>query len=229
MILHNALGDRQAETRAVGATGEERFKNSRPDGLRDTRAGVSEINLGHGVVGAGGLRAGHRELAALGHRMERIESEVEYDLLQLALVSVHPQRARGGGVVQLDARLGQLGAQQDEGVVEDFGQRPVRMQCTRCPGEGEHAGNDAFELFDFFRDDLQVAPPRVIGREIDAQGAVQELDDSERIPDLVGDLGGQQTESNEGFVFAPHLLGLEDPGVEPGILERHRREAGEGG
>ena len=229
VVLHDAAGDGQAEAGAVGAAGKEGLEDARADRLRDAAAGVRQVELHDAAEGRGLLGAGHGEGAAMRHGVEGIEREVEDDLLQLALVALDQHRARRRRVVQLDAGLRELGAQQHERVVEDLGQRPAGMQRGRRAAEGEHAGDDALELLDLLGDDLQVAAARVVPGEVHAEGAVQELDDEEGIADLVGDLGGEQAEGGEGLVLAQHLLGLEHAGVEPGVLQGDGREAAEGG
>ena len=102
------------------------------------------------------------------------------------------------------------------------------MQGRRGAGEGKHAGDDLLELLDFLGDDLQVAAARVVCGEVGAERAVEEFDDGERIPDLVGDLGGEQAEGGEGLVFTQHLLRVENAGVESGVLQGDGGETGEG-
>jgi hypothetical protein len=65
--------------------------------------------------------------------------------------------------------------------------------------------------------------------EIDPEAAVEEFKDRERVADFVGDLGGEEAEGGEPFVFAEGIFALENAGVEAGILQSDGAERGEGG
>ena len=58
---------------------------------------------------------------------------------------------------------------------------------------------------------------------------MEELEDGEGITDLVRDLGGEEAEGGEAFVFSEHIFAFEDTGVEPRVLQGDGAEAGEGG
>ena len=65
--------------------------------------------------------------------------------------------------------------------------------------------------------------------EIGATGSVKKLDDEQRIPDFVGDFGGQHAEGGEGFIFSQRFLGLKNAGIKPGVLQGDRGKTRERG
>ena len=58
---------------------------------------------------------------------------------------------------------------------------------------------------------------------------MEELEDGEGITDLVRNLGGEEAEGGEAFVFPEHIFAFENTGVEPRVLQGDGTEAGEGG
>ena len=57
---------------------------------------------------------------------------------------------------------------------------------------------------------------------------MEELEDGQRVPDLMGDLRGEQPECRQALVLAEGLLAHEDARVEAGILQGYRAKARKG-
>src|SRR5207244_12637569 len=89
VTLHDTLRDPEPKARALpGLRREERLEDLRQDVVGDALAGVAHLDL-HGVapeelrLGAGTTLRRHRDGAALGHRVSRIQQYVEQHLLEL--------------------------------------------------------------------------------------------------------------------------------------------------
>ena len=170
-----------------------------------------------------------RKRAAARHGLRGVEDDVEQDLLELTLVRVDERRAGRRVAADLDVGLGELEAHEQQGVADDVGQRPARVEAGGRLAELEDAGDDGLELVEFLADDAQVGAARIIGREVQAEAAVEQLEHGQGIADLVGDLGGEQAEGRELLALAEGLLAAEDAGVQPGVLQGDGAKAGEGG
>jgi hypothetical protein len=83
-------------------------------------------------------------------------------------------------------------------------------------------------LVELFTDDAHVGLARIVGREIDPETTVEKFEDREWVADFVGDLGGEEAQGREAFVFAEGIFALENAGVEAGILQGDSAERGEG-
>ena len=112
---------------------------------------------------------------------------------------------------------------------DDVGERPARVQARRRFRETEHARDDRFELVEFFADHAHVGAARIALRKIDAEATVEQFQNGERVANFMRDLGGEQAEGGEAFVFAEHVLALEHARVEAGVFERDGAEARERG
>lgn len=229
MALHDALGDAESETGAAGATGKEGVEDTRREVGGDAVAGIDDVDRGERSGAAKLFAENDRKFAVRGHGFGGVEDEVEKNLLELTLVGVDHEGGFGWFVAEAQVRLGELGADEDERVADDVGERPARMKGGGRFGEVENAKDDGFELVDFFVDDAEVGAARVVFGEVETQTAVEQFDDGERIADLVSDLGSEEAERGELFVFAEGFLALENAGVEPGVLEGDGAEAGERG
>lgn len=229
MAEQNAFRDGEAEAGAVGAAGEKGIKDFFTQRFGHAATCIRNVDMGE-TGGAVLLDlAANRNLAAVRHRLGGVDEEVEQDLLDLAFVYVDNEFLRGVLEVQVDLALGKFQADQHDGVVDDIGYLPARMQAGGRLGKREYARDDGFELVDFFADDADVGFARIFCGKIESEVAVKKFDDGERIADLVRDFGGEQAECGELFVFAEQLFALENAGVEAGILQRDCSEAGEGG
>ena len=226
----DSLGDGETEAGAVGATGEKAVEDVIGDLGGDSRAGVDDVD--HGVARAVVfLREGaDGDGSALGHGVGGVEKKVEENLLELSLVDIDVNGLFRRVEAEADFALGELEADEDEGVADDVGEGPARVERGRGLGELEHARDDGFELVKFLADDADIGAAGVVLGEIEAEVAVKEFDDGERIADFVGDLGREQAEGGELLVLAEGVLALKNAGVEPRILEGdggERRERGE--
>ncbi len=99
----------------------------------------------------------------------------------------------GGSNSDTDVALGELEADQDERVGDDLGDLVAGVQACGRLREVEHPGHDRLELVELLPDHAHVGAPGIALREVRAQAAVQELEHRERVADLVGDLGGQES------------------------------------
>lgn len=229
MALHDALGDRETEPGAAGAAGEERVEDPRLEVGRDAAAGVDHIDGGERRAAAELFAENDRELAVGSHGVGGVEDEVKKNLLELTLVGVDHERGVRRIVAQAEVGLRELGADEDEGVADDIGERPAGVKRGGRFGEIEDAKDDGFELVDFFVDDAEIGATRVVFGEVETEAAVKEFDDGERIADLVGDLGGEEAEGGELLVFAELFFALENAGIEAGVLQGDGAQTGERG
>src|SRR5688572_14946731 len=205
VAFENALGDGQPESGAAGPAGEKGIENARSEVGGNARAAVDDVDGGERRAAANVLADDDGERAAARHRFGGIEDEIEQDLLELALVGVDHQGGHGRIVAELNLGLRELWADEDESVGDDVGERPARVQGGGGFREVEHAQDDGLELVEFFVDDALVGVPRIVLREIEAEAAVQELDDGKRVSDFVRDLGGEEAEGGELLVLAQRL------------------------
>jgi hypothetical protein len=131
--------------------------------------------------------------------------------------------------MELNLALGELQADEDDGVGDDVGGVPLGVDACGGFGEVEDPGDDGFELVEFFADDASVGAAQVAFGEFETEGSEEEFDDGEGVSDFVCDFGGEEAEGGELFAFAEGLLALEDAGVEACVLECDEAEGGEGG
>ena len=103
------------------------------------------------------------------------------------------------------------------------------MHGGRCLGELEHPRDDGLELIELLPDHPHIGAAGIVGREIQTQITIKELDHREWVADLVGNLGRQQSQRGKLLVLAQHILALENTGVESRVLQRHGGQAGKGG
>ena len=82
-LAHDLHRDRQPEPGAHRAGGEERIEDLLHQLLGDPDAGVAERHVHHRAPRAVAAHAGRdRELAALGHRLDRVQAQVQEHLLR---------------------------------------------------------------------------------------------------------------------------------------------------
>ena len=125
--------------------------------------------------------------------------------------------------------LREFGAEEHEGVIENFAERPAGVQGRGGAAKGKHARDDGFELSNFIRDHLEVAAARVGGVEIKTEGAVEQFNHGEGIANFMRNFGGEQAERGQGFIFSEHFFRVKYPRVEAGVLQGNGGETGKGG
>src|SRR5512132_2090007 len=149
MLLHDPVDEREADAAAVALRGEERLEDVADIVEGDPFAGIADGELQPPTM-LGGTDA---QLAAVGHRLRRVQAEIPDRLAELLRIDAPCQRSRefaddlqraGGGAV----------LQQQQDLVEAFGDVDAlagQWRRTRIP---EEFLDDAVEASRFLQDDL---------------------------------------------------------------------------
>jgi len=134
----DAFGNGEAEACAICAPREKTVENVVGEFGRDAGAGIYNVN--HGLARAPVFldRDGDRDGAAMGHGLGGVDEEVKQNLLELALVDIHLEREGRGREAKTNFTLGELEADEHEGIAHDIGKGPAGVEAGRCFGELEH-------------------------------------------------------------------------------------------
>ncbi len=118
-LFDDAVDHRQPETRALAYLlgCEERLEYLVHDVGRNTGAGIGHLDQHHvlmrhvGIIETGHFRGrdvagAQRQLAALGHRVARIDAKIDQHLLELRQVSLHRPEIAAVFDIELDVGAG---------------------------------------------------------------------------------------------------------------------------
>ena len=199
MRFHDARDDREAEAVAFCfRRREQRREGARALLVGHAHAGVAELDAdvrGRGAVARELERAGgDREAAAVGHRLDGVEREVQEDLLELRGVGHDRGQVGLKAANELDVVVGQFVAHEQREVVEQFVRIDGAELRFRAAREVEDLLHDAVQPVHFFADDLAVLHARIARWELQVHRVIQHLHHRERIANLVRDLGGEQSQ-----------------------------------
>ena len=130
---HDAVHRRQPHARALALLlgREERLEDPGPDRLVHADAGVGDGQHDGAGRPLAVVRGGDPQGAAVGHRVARVDGEVEDHLLQLA--AVHPHRAGVGREVQHEPDVHADQASQHRRELPDHGGRVEVARLERGP------------------------------------------------------------------------------------------------
>ncbi len=184
----------------------------------------AQLEMRAGVLGRSGHESGtDQELAPPGLSVQRVEHEVDDDALELAR---HAQDTIGLGAqvpAQGDAAPGEVPIEELSDLRDELveGDRLPGLRLVRAQLENVgDSGREPVHLSQADRDRLPVALGNLVGPPPPLESLQVHLHRAERVPDLVGQVGGQLPQHGEpaGLVRPGH----HDPEALGHVLERER-------
>ncbi|MDT4860535.1 hypothetical protein FQZ97_951040 [compost metagenome] len=173
-------------------------------GLAETGTAVDHAQLG-ALVAVARFQPQH---AALRHGLDRVDQQVDDDLLQFLAVAAHAPCTQQV-TLDLDLGLRHQMSHQHQAVV-DRAVEVKRLHVTSVFGGSrvlQQLGDDQAHAFDLLVEQLQFATHRLRVR---AQGLAHQVEVAlhhrNRVVDLVGDAGGELADGRELFAFDQLLL-----------------------
>ena len=174
--------------------------HARPDGVT-----LVELKLSRGDLGElDGERAARR------HRVARVHGQIEKDLFDLGRVRLDRRRVGGRPHVQLDVLADQALEDGLETLHELVQVEDARLQHLLA-AQGQELPGERGCAIRRVRDQVDIAPLRILGGELHEQEGGPARDDGQEIVEVVGHAAGQSA-------HRLHLLRLAELGL--GVLER---------
>src|SRR5262249_22114237 len=142
VIVHDAVGDGQAEPGALGLRRVEGIEDAGQDIGRDAGARVAHHQPNRWVAARDDLRL-ERDLTSAVQGVAGVGHEIHHYLLERVNLSVNRRKTREEGPTYDDVGLGQLFLEEKERVLHDLVEIDASPLAGRLPGEGEQAVGDA--------------------------------------------------------------------------------------
>ena len=183
---------------------------------RDTGTVVADGEEDIFIVATGA----HGDLSVAAHRLTTVADEIVEDLLQLVLVDVEERQPLGEVEGHSDAAIGDLGSDEVHCFLDQFIEVGRHGHGTHRAHRVEEFFDDEVEAFDLAAGDLEGFEQLSGEVGIDAlpdfpfDDLEVDVERVERVPDLVGDTGG---EAGDGLEFARFDL-LPLPGDGAGLV-----------
>ena len=201
MLLHDRVGDRQAEAGALAdiLRREERIEDPRLHVVR--HAGAVVVDLENDRVAIGVVPRAHDERAAPvrgDHRLFGVDDQIQQDLLALVRVGEHLRQSRGQRLEDVDVAQALLVRAQGQRLAHDLVEVHHRARRVPLAREGEEVADDLRGAFGLAQDRFEAAPRLIVHAALrQALGPGQ--DRRERVVQLVRDTGNRLAERGELF------------------------------
>src|SRR5208282_1247376 len=108
VLFENAPANGESESGTAGPRAESRIEDARQVVLGDARPGIAHLDFHAAalhVLARGAFRAADREPSAAGHEAQRVERQVEQDLLEAVPVGRNGDAIQAVDDLHFDARL----------------------------------------------------------------------------------------------------------------------------